>query len=99
MSEANSQGHSAPVSYASGMTARKTYLVQIGGALGIAGSIIGLGIFLMACAGFDAAFSLSLIPLALGVPGLILTIIGGFAQETPGLEDTAAIAAIFVNVC
>jgi hypothetical protein len=95
MSESN---HASPLSYASGAASRRTSLVQIGGSLGIAACIIGLAIFLTACAGFNAAFTLSLIPLALALPGLIITIVGGFTQKDMPIEDTAAIAAMFVTI-
>ena len=72
-------------------------LAKIGGALGIAGSVIGILIFLAGCFGFSAAFYLSLIPLILGVPGLVLTIIGGF-QKNPGIEDTGIIASYLINI-
>src|SRR5690242_5182419 len=77
---------------------RRVALVQVGGALGIAACIIGLAIFLAGCAGYGAVFNLSMIPLALGFIGLVLAIVGGFVQKTPHLEDTAAIAAMFVSI-
>jgi hypothetical protein len=90
---------SKTIDYASGATAsRGSSLVRIGGALGIASNIIGLGIFLTACAGFEAGLSLSLIPLILAGPGFILTIIGGVFQRDPNVEDTHVLAAIFINV-
>ena len=76
---------------------RKTPLAKIGGALSIAGSIIGILIFVGGCFGFAASFYLSPIPLALGTIGLILTIIGGF-QKHPGLEDTHVVAGYLINI-
>jgi hypothetical protein len=78
-------------------TSRGFSLAKIGGALGIAGAIIGIAIFVLGCFGFSAAFSLSLIPLILGVPGLVLTIIGGF-QKNPGLEDPGVVASYLINI-
>jgi hypothetical protein len=95
MSESN---HASPLTYTSGSAMRRTSLVQIGGALGIAACIIGMAIFLTACAGFNAAFTLSLIPLALAGPGLVITIVGGFVQKDIQIEDTAAISAMFVTI-
>jgi predicted histidine transporter YuiF (NhaC family) len=77
---------------------RRTSLVQIGGGLGIAACVIGLLIFLAACMGFGAAFNLSLLPLAFGVIGLALTVIGAIAQKHHRIEDTHVLAAIFVSV-
>ena|SRR5687767_2518657 len=70
---------------------------KIGGSLGIAGSVIGLLIFLAGCFGFSAAFYLSPIPLILGIPGLVLTIIGGF-QKNPGVEDIGIVASYLINI-
>ncbi len=72
-------------------------LAKIGGALGVAGAIIGMLIFVVGCFGFSAAFYLSPIPLVLGIPGLALTIIGGF-QKNPGIEDTGIIAGYLTNI-
>src|SRR5436305_9543900 len=41
-------------------------LLRVGGALGIAGCIIGLAIFVGACAGMEAALSLSPLPVIMG---------------------------------
>lgn len=70
---------------------------KIGGALGIAGTIIGIAIFVAGCFGFGASFMLSPIPLALGVIGLVLTIIGGF-QRHAGVEDTHIVASYLINI-
>jgi predicted histidine transporter YuiF (NhaC family) len=72
--------------------------VQVGGGLGIAGCVIGLLIFLAACFGFGAAFYLSLLPLAFGVIGLVLTVIGAIVQKNAGIADTQVLAAIFVSL-
>ena len=76
---------------------RNWSLAKIGGSLGIAGSVIGILIFIVGCFGFSAAFYLSLIPLILGIPGLVLTIIGGF-QKNPGVEDTGIVASYLINI-
>jgi hypothetical protein len=72
-------------------------LTRIGGALGVAGTFVGFAIFITACAGFDAAFALSAIPLILGVVGFTLTLVGGFFSEDIGLEDPQVIACYAVN--
>jgi hypothetical protein len=77
---------------------RATPIAQIGGALGIAACFIGLGIFLVACAGFGAVFMLSIIPLILGAVGFVLSIVGPNVQKAAHIEDTGVFAAIFLNV-
>ena len=76
---------------------RRASLAKIGASLGIAGSIIGIAIFVLGCFGFSAAFALSLIPLILGIPGLLITIIGGFQKHT-GVEDTHVVASYLINI-
>jgi ABC-type antimicrobial peptide transport system permease subunit len=71
-------------------------LTRLGGGLGIAASIIGMMIFLGACAGFDASLKLSVLPLLMSVPGLVLSVIGGTRQANP--EDTHVMAAVFPNI-
>jgi len=68
-------------------------LVRVGGGLGLAACIIGLAIFLASCAGIDAALQLSFLPVVLGVPGIILAILGAIFQDNP--EDTHVLGAIF----
>ena len=80
-----------------GLLGHRVSFAKIGGALGIAGSIIGIAIFVMGCFGFSAAFYLSPIPLILGIPGLVLTIMGGF-QKNPGIEDTGVLAGYLINI-
>jgi hypothetical protein len=71
-------------------------LVRTGGALGIAGSLIGLAIFLTACAGFDAAFSFSMIPFAMGIVGLLILACGAIRPGAPAGESMV-LAALFIN--
>lgn len=71
-------------------------LTRLGGGLGIAASVIGLMIFLGACAGYDASLKMSILPLVLGVAGLVLAVIGGTRQQNP--EDTHVLAAVFPNL-
>jgi hypothetical protein len=72
-------------------------LIRSGGALGIAGSLIGVAIFLTACGGFDAVFSFSPIPLAMGVLGLLLLFFGAIRRGVT-IEDSHVLAALFINV-
>lgn len=73
-------------------------LVRAGGALGIAGCSIGLVVFIGTCAGFDAAFYFSPIPLVMGAVALVLTIVGAMQQRTMALEDTHVLAAFFISL-
>jgi hypothetical protein len=98
MSESSSGGRGTTIDYRGPGIRRGSSLTKIGGALGVAGTMIGFAIFLFACAGFGAAFSLSLIPLILGVVGFVLTLVGGFTADDIGLEDPQVVACYAVNV-
>ncbi|MGB7159525.1 MAG: hypothetical protein WBD40_15770 [Tepidisphaeraceae bacterium] len=97
MSESTS-AHGTTLDYRGPGIRRASSLARIGGALGVAGTLIGFAIFMGACAGFGAAFALSPIPLILGVVGLALTIVGGFFSEDVGLEDPQVVACYAINV-
>ena len=72
-------------------------LVRVGGAMGIAAASISLAIFTIGCFGFNAIFQfLPLIPLALSIPGLLITVIGATIKKSSLDEDTHAFAAMFV---
>lgn len=87
-----------PIHYAApGTPGGATNLPRIGGVLGIAGTFIGTGIFLLGCFGFSAAFMLSPIPLILGTVGLILSFCGIFYKHIAG-EDIHVVAALVVNI-
>jgi hypothetical protein len=75
--------------------ARALYLVKLGGSLGIASSFIGLAIFLAGMFGVSAVFMLSILPLALGGVGMVITIVGSMMHTPGGPDETAPIAAIF----
>jgi hypothetical protein len=79
-------------------SSRATSIAQLGGGLGIAACFIGLGIFLTACAGFNAVFMLSILPLILGVVGFVFSIAGPIFQKHAHIEDSGVFAAIFLNI-
>ncbi len=68
-------------------------MVRVAGGLGLAACVVGLAIFLAGCAGYEGALSLSAIPLVLGLPGVVLSILGAVFQENP--EDTHVMGALF----
>lgn len=73
-------------------------LVRLGGAMGIAGASLGLLVFFVACAGFDAAFvGFPILPLILGSIGLLLSLAGVLKPHPAKVNDTAVLAAFFVN--
>jgi hypothetical protein len=77
---------------------RTTSLLYLGGGLGISACFIGLIIFLVACAGFNAVFMLSILPLILGAVGLVLSVAGPIVQKQIHVDDPSVFAAIFLNV-
>ncbi len=93
-----SGGHGAPLDYRSPGLRSGSSIARIGGALGVAGTFIGFAIFMTACAGFEAAFALSAIPLVLGVVGLAMTLIGGFFNDDIGLDDPSVVASYAINI-
>jgi hypothetical protein len=93
-----SSAHGAPLNYQSPGLRRGASLSKIGGSLGVAGTFIGFAIFVGACAGFEASFALSPIPLTLGAVGLLLTLIGGFFSDDVGLDDPQVVACYAINI-
>jgi hypothetical protein len=71
--------------------------IRFGGMLGIAACAIGIAIFLVGCLGYDAAFTLAIIPLAMSAVGLLISIVGGILRHG-GVEHTGAPAAVFINI-
>ena len=90
--------HGTPSHYASPGLRTSSSLSRIGGALGVAGTFIGFAIFVFACAGFNASFAHSPIPLILGFVGLVLTLVGGFFYDEVGLEDPQVVACYAINI-
>jgi len=72
-------------------------LLRLGGALGIAACSVGLLIFVAGCAGFGKAMVLSVVPLALSVAGLVLSLAGSWTQKHLISEDTHVLQALFAN--
>ena len=72
-------------------------MVYVGAGLGMAGSFVGLGLFLLACFGFEAAFKFSLLPFALGLAGLLLSFFGAMFTRAK-VEDTHVVAAMFIGL-
>ena len=73
-------------------------MLRLGGALGIAACAVGLVVLIAACAGFSMSLALSLVPVTLSIPGLILSIAGAVVQKNKIAEDTHVLHALFVNV-
>lgn len=72
--------------------------IRAGGSLGIAGCCIGLAVFLMGCAGFDAAFWFSPIPVAMGMIGFAMIAIEALRQRGQAIADMQILAAFFVTI-
>ena len=88
-----------PLDYTTLATPTFSPLVRLGGLLGVAASVIGLLIFFVACAGINQAVILSIIPLLLAVPGLVITLVGAVTQKHLISEDTHVLLALFTNAC
>jgi hypothetical protein len=77
--------------------ARKAPLVFFGGVLGLGACAVGMGVFLLACLGFDVGFALWWVPVILGAVGMVATILGGVLAHG-GVEHTAIVAGLFCNL-
>ena len=73
----------------------RTSLVKIGGSLGIAATLIALAILVAGCFQLDAVFMFSILPLALGLIGMVVTIVGEVTSPAHGDEDMQPAAAMF----
>ena len=87
------------LNYTTLTTPTSSPLVRLGGLLGVAASVIGLVIFFAGCAGINQVFILSIIPVLLAVPGLVITLIGAITQKHLVSEDTHVLLALFTNAC
>jgi uncharacterized membrane protein len=99
-SAAGSTGGSRPLDYMTNGTIQPggSGLLRLGGALGIAACVVGIIILLTACAGFGKVIVLSMIPVALSLPGLVLSIVGAIVQKQAVTEDTHVLHALFANM-
>ena len=73
-------------------------LVRLGGSLGIAAASVGLMVMIAACFGFRMALVLSIIPVGLSLPGLVISIMGAVTQKSQISEDTHVLHALFGNI-
>jgi hypothetical protein len=71
---------------------------HVGGMLGVAACFIGIAIFLGGCMGFERAFDLAWIPLALAAVGLVFTVLTGVFRHDTGVQHTGVLASVLINV-
>ena len=81
-----------------GLATSSSPLVRLGGAMGIAACAVGLLVLVAACMGLRMALVLSLIPVALSLPGLIITVFGAVTQKDRISEDTHVLHALFATI-
>ena len=81
-----------------GVTPASSALLRLGGALGIAACFIGLLVFVVACMGLNKVVVLSLIPVGLSLPGLVISIVAAIKDKSLIAEDTHVLQALFVNL-
>ena len=86
-----------PIAEDSALPVSSSPKLRLGGGLGIAASAVGLLVMLAACAGFDKALVLSVIPVLLGAAGLVLSLWGAFGEKDLIAEDTHVLQALFVG--
>ena len=86
-----------PIAEDSALPVSSSPKLRLGGGLGIAACVVGLIVFLAACAGFEKALVLSVIPILLGAVGLVLSLWGAFAEKDLISEDTHVLQALFVG--
>src|SRR5438477_6472820 len=72
-------------------------MLRLGGSLGIAACAVGIAIMVAACAGYGKVVVMSLIPVALSVPGLVISIVGAVFQKKQISEDTHVMHALYAN--
>ena len=70
-------------------------LVRLGGLLGIAGTLAGLIILLVGCAGYSKAMAVGPIVAGVGALGLLIVLVGAFTQHRRVGEDTHVLQALF----
>ena len=87
-------GHAAA---AYGLAGPASPMLRLGGALGIAACVVGMLVFVAACAGFGKAVVLSIIPVGLSIPALVLSIVGAVKDKHLISEDTHVLQALFAS--
>ena len=99
---AGAGGTAAPVDYALPSTGYGfgggSSTLRLGGALGIAACAVGLLVLVASCAGLSMAVVLSLVPVGLSLPGLVLTILAAVKDKALITEDTHVLQALFANI-
>ena len=70
-------------------------LVRLGGLLGIAGTLAGLIVLVVGCAGYSKAMAVGPIVAGVGAVGLLIVLIGAFTQHRRIGEDTHVLQALF----
>src|SRR5687768_3854263 len=70
-------------------------LVRLGGLLGIAGTLTGLILLVVGCAGYSKAMAAGPIVAGVGGLGLLIVLIGAFTQHRRLGEDTHVLQALF----
>jgi hypothetical protein len=81
-----------------GLSTTSSPLLRLGGALGIAACVVGLLVLLTACAGMNKVLALSLIPVGLSLPGLIITLVAAVTEKASIAEDTHVLQALFATL-
>jgi hypothetical protein len=94
MNEAHSHGGHATSHEHSRFGHNPSTVVLVGAGMGIAGSFLGLAIFLAACFGLEGSFLFSPLPFVLGLVGLIVCIVGAVRGKGT-LDDTQVLGAMF----
>ncbi len=76
----------------------RSTLLRMGGTIGFAAATIGILLFLIGCAGYGAAFRLSMIPVGLGAFGLVLSLVAGLTARNRLSDGTQVLAGVFTGV-
>src|SRR5436305_6966515 len=99
-STAGGTGGARPIDYgtAASFAPGGSGMLRLGGALGIAASFVGLVVMVSACAGLNKVVVLSIIPVALSLPGLVISVAAAIFQKRLIAEDTHVLQALFVNM-
>jgi len=98
-STAGGSAGARPIDYgtAASLAPSGSGMLRLGGALGIAACAVGLAVMVSACAGLNKVVVLSIVPVALSLPGLVISVAGAVFQKRLIAEDTHVLQALFVN--